>query len=80
MQMHTTRTLTTKNTKQRSTTKVLRLQQKTHRLLRRVAAHHETTMMALLDKLVSQEAARLDRVLARRLVRETSNQPTAQVA
>jgi hypothetical protein len=77
--MHTTHTLTRKNTKQRSTTKVLRLHTQTHRLLKRVAAHHETTMMALLENLVSKEAAKVERALARRLAGKHS-QPTAQVA
>lgn len=78
--MHTTHPLTKKNTKQRSTTKVLRLTQQAHRLLRRVAAHHETTMMACLERLVSQEAVKVDRAYARRLARETTHQPTIQVA
>lgn len=77
--MHTTRTMNTKNTKQRSTTKVLRLHEQTHRLLKRVAFYRDTTMMAILDRLVAQESVKVERALARRQAR-ASNQPTAQVA
>lgn len=78
--MHTTHTMTKKNAKARSTTKVLRLTQQTHRLLKRVAVHHETTMMACLEKLVLQEAAKVEKAYVRRLTREANHQPTAQVA
>ena len=76
-------TISTKHTKRRSPTKLLRLPIETHRALKWVAAQRQTTMTACLAKLVERAHAREFQKVERRVLKrngQSSNQPTAQVA